>query len=237
MLAVYTVKQRDVWKGLAFVVIPAFGLFAAVSLAGGFNHHHRYVLPIYPAIFMVGSTVFSNGCVTGGRVVKVVGAAMLACASFVSISQFPLMHGFFNSIAGGPREGYKWLSYSNVEWGQDLGRLGDWIESRQESETVVVGLAYPVDSRSIFERAVYSQEELAILLRQRDFRAEILNEGFYLVLHVTLLSDYPKAAPTIAVDNRAPRAWVANSYQVHFFSGAIDLALLDDVYQIRVQEP
>lgn len=37
---------------------------------------------------------------------------------------------FFNLAFGGPSQGYKYLSDSNLDWGQDLRTLADWLEDQ-----------------------------------------------------------------------------------------------------------
>src|SRR4030042_3936649 len=34
---------------------------------------------------------------------------------------------YFNQIAGGPKSGYRYITDSNADWGQDLKRLKNWI--------------------------------------------------------------------------------------------------------------
>ena len=41
------------------LAVPALVCFTLISLQGGFNHHHRYVLMIYPPIFMFASLLTS----------------------------------------------------------------------------------------------------------------------------------------------------------------------------------
>jgi hypothetical protein len=46
---------------------------------------------------------------------------------------------YFNEAAGGPREGHRWLVDSNLDWGQDLIRLGRYMQAHRLSS---VALAY-----------------------------------------------------------------------------------------------
>jgi hypothetical protein len=40
---------------------------------------------------------------------------------------------YFNLFAGGPANGYRVLTDSNVDWGQDLLRLDDWMDENSVS--------------------------------------------------------------------------------------------------------
>jgi len=48
---------------------------------------------------------------------QVIGAAVI----------FPDHLTFFNELIGGPKRGWKWLSDSNLDWGQDLTTLSRWM--------------------------------------------------------------------------------------------------------------
>jgi hypothetical protein len=43
---------------------------------------------------------------------------------------FPRYLGFFNLPSGGPRQGWKYLVDSNLDWGQDLKRLKSYLADR-----------------------------------------------------------------------------------------------------------
>src|SRR5439155_5938092 len=46
---------------------------------------------------------------------------------------------YFNELVGGPREGWRWLVDSNLDWGQDMKRLARYLAARGEPP---VKLAY-----------------------------------------------------------------------------------------------
>lgn len=45
-------------------------------------------------------------------------------------------------LAGGPRNGYKWLVDSNLDWGQDLKGLKRWADRHRISESEPINLCY-----------------------------------------------------------------------------------------------
>jgi 4-amino-4-deoxy-L-arabinose transferase-like glycosyltransferase len=57
-------------------------------------------------------------------------AALVSGAAMASLSVAPCQLAFFNLAVGGPRQGYKYLSDSNLDWGQDLEGLADWLEDQ-----------------------------------------------------------------------------------------------------------
>jgi len=53
---------------------------------------------------------------------------------FSSLSTFPHYLTYFNEIAGGSKNGYKFVVDSNYDWGQDLKRLNNWLKKNNVSK-------------------------------------------------------------------------------------------------------
>lgn len=91
------------------------------------NIHFRYVLPALPFIFVwlspAARLIEQN---TGWRRMLPVVALVWFVAS--SLWYFPHSLSYFNELAGGPRRGHRIMSNSNVDWGQDLYYLKDWLD-------------------------------------------------------------------------------------------------------------
>jgi hypothetical protein len=64
-------------------------------------------------------------------VVAVVGAQALLITLY-----HPYYLTYFNPLAGGPEGGHRWLLDSNLDWGQDLYRLGPALERMDPSDPV-----------------------------------------------------------------------------------------------------
>jgi hypothetical protein len=110
----------------AFLLVPALALFAVnafFSAALGV----RYLIPVFPFLFVFTGRL-GTILETGSRRTGLAIAALLAWAvvEFVAISPDHL--SYFNQIAGGPRGGVRWLDDSNVDWGQGLVQLRDYLE-------------------------------------------------------------------------------------------------------------
>ena len=46
-----------------------------------------------------------------------------------TIMVFPYYLTYFNEFAGGPSGGHRYVVDSNLDWGQDLKRLADWVDA------------------------------------------------------------------------------------------------------------
>ena len=95
------------------------------------NHHMRYILPIVP--YLIIGTGKLAYYLRPGRAKGAVGIVALAAWGVLSsVSVYPHSMSYFNEAAGGPAGGHAYLVDSNIDWGQDLIRLRDWLDSHPE---------------------------------------------------------------------------------------------------------
>ncbi len=127
------------WQDELTLWLPALAILVLVSFQTGFSHHMRYVLPLFPFVVVSTSKV---GCLlrpapwrTGPAVVALLGAAVVS-----GLWVRPHYLSYFNELAGGPANGHNHLLSSNIDWGQDLLFLKDWLDEHPEAKPI--GLAY-----------------------------------------------------------------------------------------------
>lgn len=116
---------KGVWINEVFLLVPAGAMFCFFSL----NHQAiglRYILPIYPFLFVFASSAvqsfLSKKALTGLYV------ALIAWYVTASCFIHPHYLAYFNELVGGADNGYKWLVDSNLDWGQDLKGLKGYME-------------------------------------------------------------------------------------------------------------
>jgi len=110
------------------------GVYSALAITGKVNLGIRHLLPIYPPLCVL----------AGGAVLALAGmrrqwvVALLACGGLglgVSATQaHPNPLSWFNSLAGGPRQGYTWFVDSSTDWGEELPTLAEWLEDPANTE-------------------------------------------------------------------------------------------------------
>jgi hypothetical protein len=137
---------------MLFLAIPSMACFASVSLSRGFNHHHRYILMIYPLLFALAAFLVSpaarDACGFRGADARVRGFAaalptvLLILTAVSSLRVYPHFTSYFNVASGGPERGWHLLGFSNVDWGQDLTRVADWIEDHPDRRPIAFELDY-----------------------------------------------------------------------------------------------
>ncbi len=127
----------------AVLIVPAFVLFV-MSVLTNINLGLRYVLPIFPYVFIAAGKVarWAEGFDLKKKGVAAwtwIGLGLvLTMASTVSIH--PHYLAYFNTVSGGPDRGAEHLIDSNIDWGQDLINLRRWLARNAPGEAV--GLAY-----------------------------------------------------------------------------------------------
>ncbi|MBN72974.1 MAG: hypothetical protein CME32_27280 [Gimesia sp.] len=117
------------------LVIPALAILILVSSQTGINQHMRYVLPAFPYAF-IWMGQLALGFVEKRRLAAILTTCSLAWAISSSLWIFPHSLSYFNELIGGPRNGHFHLLHSNIDWGQDLLFLNEWIESHPEAKPI-----------------------------------------------------------------------------------------------------
>lgn len=123
------------WRDEFILLTPAVVILAFVSSQTGFSEHMRYVLPIFPFVFIwIGraAVVFEQRRWLGGSLVGVA----LAWSIGSSLWVYPHSLSYFNELVGGPTGGPAHLIHSNVDWGQDLLKLKKWLEKHPEARPI-----------------------------------------------------------------------------------------------------
>lgn len=118
-------------------------VYGTLSLTSYLNIGHRHLLPIYPPIFIACGACTYFFRPQSGKAVAIFAGAML-CWQIIESSQLrPDYLTYFNQLAGGPKNGYKHLVDSSLDWGQDLPALKTWLDQHpNQSTTGRLYLAY-----------------------------------------------------------------------------------------------
>src|SRR5262249_41917672 len=128
--------------------------FVANSLLNPLNIGVRHALPAYPLLAIAASPWLAGPLARlAGRsralrdfAGATLSTALLAWFIYGSVRVAPRYLQYFNEIAGGPANGHQWLIDSNLDWGQDLIRLSEYMR-RRGLESVHLGYFGRVDPR------------------------------------------------------------------------------------------
>jgi hypothetical protein len=154
------------WRDEMLVIVPPLLILGFVSLQSGFSIHFRYVLPIFPFLFIWISRVATAFGIfrervrfrlqahiegehgvdtprttnrTPARLVMSAFAGIaFACAIGEGLAYYPHCLSFFNALAGGPAHGHEHLLDSCMAWGQDLLYLKAWYDAHPDARPLYV---------------------------------------------------------------------------------------------------
>jgi len=130
------------WRDELIVVAPLVVVLTLVSSQTGFDHHMRYVLPIFPFAFVWMSKV-ARALELGHRRIVAIGVAVLIWSVASSLWFYSHNLSYFNELVGGPTRGHAHLLDSNIDWGQDLLYLKRWLDKHAEANHVRRDLGLP----------------------------------------------------------------------------------------------
>lgn len=118
-------------------------LYAYVSITGNLNIGFRHLFPILPFIYILTAKkiaeliehtkdkhrrmIFSSALVI-----------LLGYLIIETIAVYPNYMSYFNETAGGPKNGYRYATDSNADWGQDLKRLKKFLAEHPEIDKIRV---------------------------------------------------------------------------------------------------
>jgi len=133
-----------------------FVIYWYISITSNLNIGIRHVLPIFPILYILIACQISKWlCLPPGPFLEKVKLTpkklfvsvkmttkayfilcfkylilivLLAWYAFGTINLYPHFLTYFNESIGGPTQGYKYVTDSNLDWGQDLKRLAQFVE-------------------------------------------------------------------------------------------------------------
>ena len=113
-------------RGL-FLILPLLVGLAA-GMAARLNIGLRHILPLYPFLIMTAAAAIAE-LLRQRRIIRNVCLGGLCLFQFAeSARAYPDYLAYFNPLIGGSRNGHKYLADSNIDWGQDLKQLKQWLD-------------------------------------------------------------------------------------------------------------
>ncbi len=150
LVATLALGRRELATYWVGSLLLAGSFYFAIAMTSSFNIGVRHLFPVYPLLAISGAVVLARRLPVRRFAPVVAGLVLSTGVSLASVH--PLELGYFNFILGSPERGAAWFADSNVDWGQDMKRLGDYLrDTGTEAETTVVaysGLATNYYSRS-----------------------------------------------------------------------------------------
>jgi len=109
------------------LIIPPL-IYLIFSLGSHLNLGLRHILPIYPFIFVLLGYLITIKLKKNQIIYYLLLIGLLIFYITSSLLIYPHYLAYFNEIAGGPDNGPKYLTDSNIDWGQDVKKLKKYID-------------------------------------------------------------------------------------------------------------
>jgi hypothetical protein len=116
-------------RAAAFLLVPVMVIFVATSQSQ-VNIGLRHILAVYPFLFVLAARAATIRLPRRWLAPILVGAPLLLTA-ISSLRIAPHQLAYFNELVGGPDQGYRYLSDSNLDWGQDLKGVKAYMEKEK----------------------------------------------------------------------------------------------------------
>ncbi len=108
-------------------------LYGIATLMSPLNIGYRHLLPVLPFLFVLagyGAQMMQHGIRNTHFVFRVSSSILLAWLALGTLSIAPHYLAYFNELAGGPDNGWRYLADSNTDWGQGYKDLARFQQQR-----------------------------------------------------------------------------------------------------------
>jgi len=118
-------KRPKNWQVMSLIIGAIIFLLAAMTSKA--NLGVRHILPFFPLLYLVigYSTVLMSKKILWFTV------ALLVWLGTVFTFSYPYYLSYFNEFVGGSYNGYKVAADSNLDWGQDLKRIAEYVQKNK----------------------------------------------------------------------------------------------------------
>jgi len=118
-------------------------LYAYISITGNLNIGFRHLFPILPFVYLLTAKTIIDFCQRRKnlptRIVFLSATFILSLLLIIeTVVAYPYYLSYFNQMAGGSKNGYRYVTDSNADWGQDLKRLQSFLGEHPEIDKIRV---------------------------------------------------------------------------------------------------
>jgi len=135
LVGVVCLLRRPRLEFRLLAVLIAAVSFLAVAMAVRINIGVRHILPVYPLVYVACGVMIARWARAKWH------AALVAMLLFAHVAEsaaiYPHYLAFFNTLSGGPAHGTRYLSDSNIDWGQDAKHLRTYLETHHIDDACI----------------------------------------------------------------------------------------------------
>jgi hypothetical protein len=142
--------------------------YSYISITGNLNLGIRHLFPMMPFVFILVAKksidLYHKANKHAHKVVIAIGFSLLmGWYGLSAVLQFPAYLPYINEAFGGSSQASRYLSDSNVDWGQDGKRLVEYVNNNPDIDRIAVDYFGGADMRYYFcKRRLNNQGELIV---------------------------------------------------------------------------
>ena len=121
-------QNQTLVKLTKFSLISFLILYWFTSIRSNLNIGIRHILPTFPVLYILVSGQISKVLEKDKKIIKILVTILLLWYGLGTINAYPNFISYFNESVGGSSQGYKYVTDSNLDWGQDLKQLAQFVE-------------------------------------------------------------------------------------------------------------
>ena len=125
-------KIREHFPALMMLLWVA--IYVASSITARLNIGIRHLMPIYGFLFVLVAGQIEPLLSSPKKWLKYIVIGLLGWYALEFAAIYPYYLTYFNEFAGGPSGGHNYVVDSNLDWGQDLWRLADYVKANHISK-------------------------------------------------------------------------------------------------------
>jgi len=130
LLSIPTAVKRERRRVAIFLLTPVL-LYWVFTLNSSLNLGYRHLLPTLPFLYVWAAQLAEGAPGKGGRITGRLAWMLSAWLAVEMVGIAPHFLAYFNPIGGGPERGWQVVADSNIDWGQDLKYLRDYLVEHQ----------------------------------------------------------------------------------------------------------
>ncbi|MFA6587767.1 MAG: phospholipid carrier-dependent glycosyltransferase [Patescibacteria group bacterium] len=124
-----SIKNLDSKKFQQILWIPLVSalLYFLWSLTSHINLGLRHIYPVYPPIFILVGIFIASVLKFSNKILKITALLIFIFYTTTSFLAYPNYTAYFSELIGGSNNGPNYLVDSNIDWGQDLKKLKNFL--------------------------------------------------------------------------------------------------------------
>lgn len=113
---------------LFYLLVVIFFFFFYLSFFLNLIIGFRYILIIFPLIFILVAWFLKTSFYQGGRIKKVMLLLLIGWYLRETLMIYPHFLAYTNQLIGGPKKAYQYFADSNLDWGQDWLLIHEYLD-------------------------------------------------------------------------------------------------------------